>query len=99
MIRTFSPTMAFQAPAFTLKRDSGPTELPMVRLKQSYEDSSKQKKGVSIVDGSSIVASLYVINKFNHGGSEHKKPELGVQASQNNQLCRAGIAILLTMFC
>jgi hypothetical protein len=32
------------------------------------------------------------------GGSEHKNPELRVQALHNNQLCRLGMAIVLALF-
>jgi hypothetical protein len=57
--------MAFRAPAFTFKRDFDPTELPMVRLEQNYEDGSEQKWEVPTADGSSIEATLYVICEFN----------------------------------
>jgi hypothetical protein len=56
--------MAQTTPVITLRQDFDPDELPTVRLQQEYDDGTKEKMDVPIIDGRSIEATLYAFNEY-----------------------------------
>jgi hypothetical protein len=64
--------MAQQAMSvISLKQDFNPDKTPLVKLQQqTYDDETKEKLEVpAVIDGRSVEANLYGLNKFNEAAT------------------------------
>jgi hypothetical protein len=56
--------MAQAMPVMTLTQDFEPDDIPVVKLQQSYDDDTKEKLEIPIIDGRTVEANLYGLNEF-----------------------------------
>jgi hypothetical protein len=62
--------MAQSTPIIAIKQDFDPDELPRIRLQQEYDDRTKEKMEVPIIDGRSVEANLYSLNEYLEAAEE-----------------------------
>jgi hypothetical protein len=62
--------MAQAMPAIMLTQDFDPDELPVIKLQQTYDDDTVAKSEIPIIDGRTVEANLYALNKFFEAAEE-----------------------------
>jgi hypothetical protein len=62
--------MAYGTPVISLEQDFDPSDLTLVRLQQTYDDDTRQKLEMPIIDGRSVKANLYGLGKFQEAVEE-----------------------------
>jgi hypothetical protein len=62
--------MVQSSPVISLKQDFDPDEIPMVKLQQTYDEDTKEKMEVPIIEGHSVEATLYSLNEFYEASEE-----------------------------
>jgi hypothetical protein len=63
-------TMAQAMSVMMLTQDIDPEKLPVLKLQQSYDDDSREKLELSIIDGRTVKANLYGLNEFFEAAKE-----------------------------
>jgi hypothetical protein len=64
--------MAQTTPVIALKQDFDPDEIPLICVQQDYDDGTKEKMEIPIIDGHSVEANLHSMNEFLEAAEELK---------------------------